>query len=156
MSWRTIPAILGKRQGFPGLEPVPTLMADLGTSMAPVGVSFSLLMWACSEDRGLVKLTCLPSWTHLFLINSCGALDYLILSKVVPCPLPSCFSGRGWGKGGKEVRNVEMVGQHDWLSGRESEQTLGRQWRTGKPGMRQSTGMQSQTRLNGWTTAASG
>ena len=47
MSGRIIPTILEKGQGFPGVGPVPTvwsLMVDLGTSMAPLGVSFSLLM----------------------------------------------------------------------------------------------------------------
>ena len=47
MSWWIIPTILEKGQGFPGVGPVPTvwsLMVDLGTSMVPLGVSFSLLM----------------------------------------------------------------------------------------------------------------
>ena len=47
MSWWIIPTILGKGQRFPGVGPVSTvgsLMVDLGTAMAPLGVSFSLLI----------------------------------------------------------------------------------------------------------------
>ena len=39
----------------------------LGTVIAPLSVSFSLL----TEDQALVKLTCLSSWTHLILIGLC-------------------------------------------------------------------------------------
>ena len=36
---------MGKRQGFPGVGPLPTFwpfMVSLGTVMAPVGVTFSI------------------------------------------------------------------------------------------------------------------
>ena len=42
---------------------------------------------------------------------------------------------------GKRVAEDEMVGWHHWLNGHEFEQT-GKYWRTGKPGMLQSTGSQ--------------
>ena len=48
MSGRIIPTILGKGQRFLGTGPQPTywpFMVSLGTAMAPVGVSFSLLMY---------------------------------------------------------------------------------------------------------------
>ena len=58
--------------------------------MAPVGVSLSVLM--CYSERILRlkvswKSTRLPSWTYLVLISLCC----VILLKVVPCTLPSCF-----------------------------------------------------------------
>ena len=43
----------------------------LRTVMTPLSVSFSLL----TEDRALVKLTCLPSWTHLILIGLCCVFE---------------------------------------------------------------------------------
>ena len=52
MSGKIIPAILRKGQGFPGIGPPPTFwpfMVGLGTVMAPVDVSFSLLM--CYDER---------------------------------------------------------------------------------------------------------
>jgi len=55
MSGRVIPTILGKGRGFPGVGPRPTfcsLMVNLGTVMAPLGVSFHLLI----EDQGLVEV----------------------------------------------------------------------------------------------------
>jgi len=55
MSGRIIPTILGKGRGFPGVGPRPTfcsLMVNLGTVMAPLGVSFHLLI----EDQGLVEV----------------------------------------------------------------------------------------------------
>ena len=46
MSRKIIPTILGKGQRFPGVEPSLTFRSwnSLGTVLAPVGVSFSLLM----------------------------------------------------------------------------------------------------------------
>ena len=47
MSRKIIPTIWGKGQRFPRVEPSLTfrsLMVSLGTVLAPVGVSFSLLM----------------------------------------------------------------------------------------------------------------
>ena len=42
----------------------------------------------------------------------------------------------------------EMVGWHHWLNGHEFGQDLGDIGRTGKPGLLQSIGLQSQTRLS--------
>ena len=47
MSGKIIPVILGKGQGIPGIGPPPTFwpfIVGFRTVMAPVGVSFSLLM----------------------------------------------------------------------------------------------------------------
>ena len=55
MSGRIIPTILGKAGRLPGVGPRPTfcsLMVNLGTVMAPLGVSFHLLI----EDQGLVEV----------------------------------------------------------------------------------------------------
>ena len=56
MSGRIIPTILGMRWRFPGVGTTAQLfgllMVDLGTVMAPLGVSFSLLI----EDQGLVEV----------------------------------------------------------------------------------------------------
>ena len=41
--------------------------------MAPVGVSFSLLI----EDQGLIEVDFLPSWTHLILSHKCMFLGSL-------------------------------------------------------------------------------
>ena len=48
MSGRIIPTILEKEWGFPGIGPSPTFwpfMVGLGTVMAPVDVSFSVLIY---------------------------------------------------------------------------------------------------------------
>ena len=50
-------------------------------------------------------------------------------------------AGKDWGQEEKGATEDEMVGWHHWLSGYEFEQTR-RYWRTGKPGMLQSTGLQ--------------
>ena len=59
----------------------------LATVLPPLGVSFSLQI----GDQCLVESD-LSSWTHLTLISLCYPLGYVILSKVLPCPLPSCFT----------------------------------------------------------------
>ena len=55
MSGRIIPTILGMGWRFPGVGPTAQLfgllMVDLGTVMAPLGVSFSLQI----EDQGSVE-----------------------------------------------------------------------------------------------------
>ena len=63
----------------------------LGTVLAPLGVSFSLQ----TEDQGLVEFD-LSSLIHFILIGLCYALGYVIFSKVVPYPLPSCFMFFSW------------------------------------------------------------
>ena len=48
MSGRIIPSILGKGQRFPGIGSPPTFwpfMVSPGTVMAPVGVSYSMLIY---------------------------------------------------------------------------------------------------------------
>ena len=42
------------------------------------------------EDQDLVEFD-LSSWTHLILTSLCYAFGLVILSKVVPCPICSCF-----------------------------------------------------------------
>ena len=66
------------------------LTADLGTVRVPLGVSFSLLI----EDQGLVIKVDLSAILNSFDSNQfmLYPLGYVILSKVVPCPLPSCFT----------------------------------------------------------------
>ena len=68
MSGRSISAILGKGQGFPGVGPIPTFgsLVSLRAVMTPVGLSLSLLM--CSSERVLRLTVCWkstppPSWT---------------------------------------------------------------------------------------------
>ena len=54
--------------------------------MAPLGVSFHLLI----EDQGLVLSAILVPFdsNRLYAVS----LGYVILSKVVPRPFPSCYS----------------------------------------------------------------
>ena len=61
MSGRIIPTFLGKGQRFPEIEPRPTfwsLLIGLGTALAPLGMSLSLLTCysECAEDEGLVQV----------------------------------------------------------------------------------------------------
>ena len=51
-------------------------------------------------------------------------------------------AGENWGQEENGVTEVEMVGWHPWLNGHEFEQTLGDEWRIGKPGMLQVMGLQ--------------
>ena len=51
-------------------------------------------------------------------------------------------AGTDWRQDEKGMTEDEMVGWHHWLDGHELEQTLGRWWRTGKPGILQSIGLQ--------------
>ena len=65
-----------------------TLMVSLGTVMAPVGVSFSLLMCYMrlyTEAQGLVEVD-LPSWIHLVLISLCHVLG--LCHSFKSCALP--------------------------------------------------------------------
>ena len=83
MSGRNILVLLGKGWGFPGIGTTThflTFMVRPWTVMAPVGMSFSLLM--CYSEhimklKVLWKSIHLPSWTYLVV-----SLGYLILSKV--------------------------------------------------------------------------
>ena len=52
-------------------------------------------------------------------------------------------TGKDWGQEGKGVTEDGIVGWHQQLSGYEVEQTLARQWRTGKPGVLQFMGSQT-------------
>ena len=62
------------------------------------GVSFSMLMYYNEHIMRLKvywKLNLPPSWTYAVLTSFCCILNScVILLKVVPCPLPSCFSSR--------------------------------------------------------------
>ena len=53
--------------------------------MAPLGVSFHLLI----EEQGLVLSAILVPFNSNQLYDV--FLGYVILSKVVPCPFPSCY-----------------------------------------------------------------
>ena len=61
-------------------------------------------------------------------------------------------AGKDWGKRERGTTEDEMVGWHHRLNGYEFEQTPRDGWKTGKPGMLQSMGSQSRTRLSNWTT----
>ena len=50
-------------------------------------------------------------------------------------------AGEDWGQE-KGATEGEVVGWHPWLNGHKFEQTPGRLWRTGKPGVLQSMGLQ--------------
>ena len=69
MSGRIIPTISGKGRGFPGIGPPPTFwpfQVSLGTVMAPVSVSFNMLMYYSEHIIRLKvywKLNLLQSWT---------------------------------------------------------------------------------------------
>lgn len=83
---RIIPTILGKEWRFSGaahswsFEMVPDRHGDSG-------VPFSLLI----EDQGLVEVDLSAILDPCTLIGMCWGLGYVILSKVVPCPLPLLF-----------------------------------------------------------------
>ena len=85
-----------KGRGCPGVGPWPTfwsLMFDLGTVTAPLSVPFSLLMCynelyqgsRSSEDD-------LSAILDPFDVNSFMLCPW-DMSKVVPCPFPSCYKG---------------------------------------------------------------
>ena len=59
-------------------------------------------------------------------------------------------AGKAWGQEEKEKTEDEMVGWHPRLKGHGFVWTLGFCW-TGRPGVLQFMGSQSQTRLNDWT-----
>ena len=59
--------------------------------------------------------------------------------------------GKDWQQKEKGPAEDEMFGWYHWLNGHEFEQTLG-EWRTGKPGVLQSMGLQSRTQLDYWTS----
>ena len=78
MSGRIIPTIG---------EPLTPLTLDSALELSyHLDVSFCLQF----GGQGLVEFDLL-SWTHLILICYVMPLGYVIQSKVVPCPLPSCF-----------------------------------------------------------------
>ena len=97
MSGKIIPIISGKMRAFPGIRPLPIFwpfIVNLRTLMALEGVSFSMLMYYSMHIMRLKvhwKWNVPPSWTKWVLTNFCHALQYVILLKVVPCPLPFCF-----------------------------------------------------------------
>ena len=76
-------------------------MVDLGTVMAPLGVSFSLLMCynegVYTEDQGpglrAGSPGLSPGLRQLILISLCCDLRLCHSLKVVPCLLPFCFAG---------------------------------------------------------------
>ena len=57
-------------------------------------------------------------------------------------------AGKDWGQEEKKVTETRMMGWHHWLSGHEFEQTLGDSEGQGSPGVQQSMGSQSWTRLS--------
>ena len=58
---------------------------------------------------------------------------------------------RDWGQEEKGTTEDEMAGWHHWLDGRWVWANSGSWWWTGRPGMLQYMGLQSQTWLNDWT-----
>ena len=85
-----------KGRGFPGVGPRPTfwsLMFDLGTVTAPLSVPFSLLMCYNELYQGSRSSQVdLSAILDPFDFNS-FILCPRDMSKVVPCPFPSCFKG---------------------------------------------------------------
>ena len=68
-------------------------------------------------------------------------------------------AGKLWGQEEKGKREDKMVGWHHRLNGREFQQTPGGKWRTGKPGVLQSMGLQRVawlrvTWLSDWSTTS--
>ena len=59
-------------------------------------------------------------------------------------------AGKGWRWEEKGMTENEMVGWHHWLNGWVWVNSRSWWW-TGKPGMLQSMGLQSQTQLSSWT-----
>ena len=106
MSGRIIPTILGKAGRLPGVGPRPTfcsLMVNLGTVMAPLGVSFHLLI----EDQGLVEvdLSAILDTFDSNLLMSCPwlcpsfkacALLSSLLFQSGPCPPENIVQHRLW------------------------------------------------------------
>ena len=102
MSGRIILIILGKGQRFPGIGPLPTFWpftVSLRTVIVLVGVSVSMLMyynehiqWGSESTGSRIFHHLGPGLFSLVFITYYG---YVILLKVVPCPLPSCFNGMG-------------------------------------------------------------
>ena len=90
MSGKVIPTIFGKGWRFPGFGPPPKLVfwQCLGTVMASLGVSFSLLV----EDQGLIKI-------NLSVIFSSVQFNHSVVSNSLqphglqhaqlPCPSPT-------------------------------------------------------------------
>ena len=80
-------------QGFPEIEQ-PSFMVGLRTIMALVDVSFSRLVYYNKHMMRLKvywKSILLPSQTQLVQTSLCMSYGQVILLKVVPCPLLSCF-----------------------------------------------------------------
>ena len=94
MSGKIIPTILGKGQRFPGIGSPPTFwpfVVSLGTVMALVGMSFSMLLYYNEYIRRRKvhwKSNCLLSWSQQVLTSLCLSSMAVILLTVVPCPLP--------------------------------------------------------------------
>ena len=91
MSGRSIPAISGRGRDFQELGYCPLFdpYGHLRTVMAPVGVSFSLVMCYSEPILRLKvqwKSTCPPSWTHLVLIRLCHVLG--LCHSFKSCALP--------------------------------------------------------------------
>ena len=96
MSGRSISVILGKGWGFSGIEPSPTLWPLWST------LELSWWLWVC-------HIICSCVITNIYRVSRCSgslihhlgliwfysvyvmSLGYVILLKIVPCPLPSCF-----------------------------------------------------------------
>ena len=81
---------------FPGIGPLPTLwsLVSLGNVLAPLGVSFSLLIYSSDHILRIkvqLKLTCLPSQTHLILTGLCCILGLCHSFKGCALSPPSCF-----------------------------------------------------------------
>ena len=88
-----IPINLGGSAGISRIEQ-PSFMVGLRTLMALVDVSFSRLVY-CNKHivrlKAHWKSVLLPSQTQSVQTSLFMSYGQVILLKVVPCPLPSCF-----------------------------------------------------------------
>ena len=92
MSGRIISTIFGKGWRFPGIGPRHTPWSfdnDLEPFMAPLGLSFSLLI----EAQVLIKVNLSEkSWAHLILISLCCVLGLCHSFKSWLYHFPSCYT----------------------------------------------------------------
>ena len=131
------------------LLPIPPWSKKHKEGQAPKNWWFEIVMLEKTPDLDYKKIKPVnlkgsQSWT--FTVRIVAKLEIPILW---PPDVESWLTertlklGKIEGKKGRGGRSKdEIVGWHHWLNGHEFEQTPGRWWRTGKPGVLQSTGSQ--------------